>query len=376
MKKNILIFAYHDIKRDPRALRQIKWLSKDYNVEYTCKAPDNSLDKKYYLIEATNYIYSKLRMVLLLFRFFNKYTFSKPYKKLLKTISNKKYDIIIAHHINLLPLVDSLKNKNKIILDAHEYYTEIYDDSFIWRLLMKPYHKWLAKNYLHKCDLVIAVNESMALRYNSEFNVKTNYITNAVDYEEQIPQPVDPREIKMIHHGLASRSRRIEMMIEVMQYLDARFTLTLVLLEINKLSEIYVNKLKKLASRDKRIKFLKPVEMKDVVKFGNKYDIGLFFMPPTNYNEEYSLANKVFQYIQSRLMLAFSPLPEMKKIVIENNLGIVSDNFEPKNLAQKLNSLTAEEIYRFKMNSHKKARELSSEANKIKFLKIIEEISY
>jgi hypothetical protein len=240
---------------------------------------------------------------------------------------------------------------------------------------MKPYHNWLATNYLKYCDLIIAVNESMSRRYNIDFNVKSEHITNAVDYEEMEPGKVNPNEIKLIHHGLASRSRKIEIMVELMKYLDERFTLTLVLLEINKLSEIYVNKLKKMANGDKRIKFLKPVDMKDVVSFGNKYDIGLFFMPPTNYNEEYSLANKVFQFIQSRLMLAFSPLPEMKKIVVENNLGIVSDNYEPKNLADKLNRLSAEEIYQYKINSHLKAQELSSEKNRIKFLEIIRLLS-
>lgn len=371
---NILIFAYHDINRDPRALRQIQWLSKDNNVEYVCKNDNKSLNAKSYLIENSNYWLSKLRMIFLIFRFFKYYTFTKQYKSILNKIKNNKYDIIIVHHINLLPLVIKFKNNSRIVLDAHEYYTEIYDDSIVWKLLMKPYHNWLANNYLKYCDLIIAVNESMSERYNLDFKVKSDYITNAVDYEELEPKEVNPVEIKMIHHGLASRSRKIEVMIEMMKYLDERFRLTLILLEINKLSEIYVNQLKKLAKDDKRIEFIKPVAMSEVVKFGNTYDIGLFFMPPTNYNEEFSLANKVFQFIQSRLMLAFSPLPEMKKIVVENNLGIVSDNYDPKNLAEKLNRLNSEEIYQFKLNSHIKAKALSSESNRIKFLNIIENL--
>jgi glycosyltransferase involved in cell wall biosynthesis len=374
MKKNILIFAYHDINRDPRALRQIKWLSEFYQVEYICKVPDIDLKEKYYLLDDVNYFVSKLRMIYLLFRFYNKYTFTKSLKKIKKQIKENCYDIIIVHHINLLPVIEEFKEKSKIILDAHEYYTEIYDDSLLWRFLMKPYHNWLAKEYLKICDLVIAVNESMAERYKNEFGLKTEYITNAVDYEEQKPTKVDPCEIKMIHHGLASRSRKIEMMIELMKYLDKRYSLTLILLEINKLSKIYVNELKKLANNDSRIKFIKPVSMKEVVSFCNKYDIGLFFMPPTNYNEEYSLANKVFQFIQSRLMLAFSPLPEMKKVVLKYNLGVISDNFDVKNLAAKLNKLTAEEIYNYKLNAHKYANELSSEQNKVKFLELIKKI--
>ena len=125
---------------------------------------------------------------------------------------------------------------------------------------------------------------------------------------------------------------------------------------------------------DQRIRFLEPVPMKEVVRFGNAYDIGLFMMPPTNYNEEYSLANKVFQFIQSRLMLAFSPLPEMKKVVLGNKLGVVSSDYNPKSLAEELNKLSAKEVYEFKKRSHEMAYKLSSESNRVKFLDIVMDI--
>lgn len=374
MTPRVLIFAYHDINRDPRALRQIRWLSEKYDIDYISKIPDEKLNANFITLPSGSYWISKFRLIFLVIRLYKKYLWAKNYKELYDKIKKNNYELIIVHHINLLPFIQSFKNSSIIVLDAHEYYTEVYDESFIWRILMKPFHSWLAVEYLKICNLVIAVNESMAERYSKEFRVNAAYITNAVDYEEFEPSIVNQHEIKLLHHGLASPSRKIEAMIEIMKYTDQRFTLTLVLLEISKFSEFYVNKLKKMAGSNPRITFMKPVAMKDVVKFGNDFDIGLFMMPPTNYNEEYSLANKVFQFIQSRLMLAFSPLPEMKKIVIDYNLGIVSDNYEPKNLAEKLNKLTTDEIYNYKLNSHKLSKELSSEANRKKFLDIIENL--
>ena len=35
----------------------------------------------------------------------------------------------------------------------------------------------------------------------------------------------EPGRVRMIHHGLASRSRRIELMIEVLRHTDERFRL-------------------------------------------------------------------------------------------------------------------------------------------------------
>ncbi len=78
-------------------------------------------------------------------------------------------------------------------------------------------------------------------------------------------------------------------------------------------------------------------------------------------------------YVQVRLALAVSPLPEMKKLVDIYDLGIVADDFDPKSFAQKLNLLTREEIDYYKSQSHKHSIELGAETNREKFLKIIDE---
>lgn len=370
--KNVLVFGYHDINRDPRAFRQINWLSKEYNVDYISVIPNKSFSANFIPLPGYTQIQKYLRILFLLMRFYRKYSISTNIVSALKKIRLKKYDVAVAHHINLLPALFIVKeNIGKIIIDAHEYYTEVYDESFLWRMLMKPYHVWLSKNYLMHCDLLIAVNESMKIRYENEFRVKSEFLTNAVDYEEHSPMAVDQGHIRMIHHGLASPSRKLEYMIEIMENTDFRFTLTFILLEINRSSTKYVEKLKKMAEHNTNINFLPPLEMSQIIQFSNQFDIGLFFMPPTNYNEEYSLANKVFQFIQSRLMLAFSPLPEMKKIVEDYNLGIVSEDFRPIALAKKLNQLRAEDIFNYKLNSHKYAHTLSSDCNRNKFMNLV-----
>ena len=107
---------------------------------------------------------------------------------------------------------------------------------------------------------------------------------------------------------------------------------------------LYIRRLKNLASGNPRILFREPVPYSDIIQMGNEYDIGLFFMPPATLNEKFSLGHKVFQFIQSRLMLAISPLPEMQKIVTEYGLGICADNFNPRDMADKLNKLSVDEI--------------------------------
>jgi glycosyltransferase involved in cell wall biosynthesis len=374
MRKKILIFAYHDMTRDPRPQRQIKWLKDEYDVEYIAQIPDQKLGVKFIKYTKSPSRLTKLRLFLLKFKMYNKYIWDWSNRDLVSQMSEKKYDMVIAHHIKLLPVAFRFSGNAKVILDAHEYYTEIYNDSGIWNFFMKNFYKWISDNYLHRCDLTIAVNDSMRQLYEKNFHIPTAFITNAADFVELQPSEVDHNNIKIIHHGLASKSRKIELMIEMEKYLDDRFSLTFILLEINYASREYVKSLKKMAGDYKKIIFLDVLPQNQLIGFCNDYDIGLFFMPPSNINEEYSLANKFFQYVQSRLVLAVSPLPEMKRLVEAYELGVVGDNYDPKAMAEKLNRLTAEDISHYKKKVHESAKELSSESNREKFLKIVADL--
>lgn len=73
--------------------------------------------------------------------------------------------------------------------------------------------------------------------------------------------------------------------------------------------------------------------------------------------------------------MAVWPNPEMKKIVNGYGCGIVSKSFSLYEMADRLNSLTAHEIYRYKKNCHEAAKELCAEKNREKFLAIIEGVS-
>lgn len=362
------------MNRNPRAQRHIECLQDRYEVDYIGSNPNHNYTARFIQHRPSNELRSKLRLLLLKARQYNTYIWDKPNQYLASHVSQQKYNLIIVHHIKLLPVVFRFAGKAKIILDAHEYYTEIYNDSPIWNFFMKDFYNWISDNYLNRCDLTIAVNESMRLLYEKNFHIPATSITNASDYVELQPSEVDPKNIRIIHHGLASKSRKLELMIDMAKYLDDRFTLTFIILTSNYTSRSYAKSLKKRARDNKRIIFLDVLPQDELIGFCNDYDVGLFFMPPSNINEEYSLANKFFQYVQSRLMLAVSPLPEMKRLVEAYELGVVGDNYDPKAMAAKLNRLTAEDLKYYKNKVHESAQELSSDSNRVKFLKTVADL--
>ena len=175
----------------------------------------------------------------------------------------------------------------------------------------------------------------------------------------------------MIHHGIVSRSRRLDLMIEMMDYVDERFSLDLMLAGHG----AYLRQLGATAARRKNVRIMPPVPLDEVVRVINQYDIGLSLLPPTNFNTRYTLPNKFFEFIQARLALAIGPSLEMKRILQEYNCGIVSEDFSPRSLAQALNRLLSEEkVMYFKEPSPKAALRWNAEANGARVLQIVGEL--
>ena len=73
-------------------------------------------------------------------------------------------------------------------------------------------------------------------------------------------------------------------------------------------------------------------------------------------------------------MLAIGPSYDMKKIVEQYNLGIVSKNFDSKELAIELNKLSYEDILIYKENSNIASKELCYENESKKLTAILDKL--
>jgi hypothetical protein len=162
-------------------------------------------------------------------------------------------------------------------------------------------------------------------------------------------------------------------MIEMMRHLDARFRLTLMLVPAPGQDD-YLARLKQSARAEPRIDFREPVPMRDIARTANAYDIGVFLLPPVNFNYRQALPNKFFEFIQARLAIAIGPSPEMAKLVDAHDLGIVGDDFKPRTLAAQLNALITADIQRYKANVAEVARQFSAETTKAKLLELVRSV--
>ena len=272
-------------------------------------------------------------------------------------------DVIIAHDLTTLPLALQLSKKFSekpvpVIYDAHEYTPREFEDRFLWRLLFKRYAHAFCRKYLPQAASMFTVCQGIADEYTLRYGVKPLVVHNAPFNQRLSPTPVREDAIRMIHHGVASQARHLEVMIEMMAHLDDRFTLDLMLIEGE---SGYMTFLRQKARHDARIRFLEPVPMPQICQHINEYDLGLYLLPPVNFNHQHALPNKFFEFIQACLMVAIGPSPEMARLVEEYRCGVVAESFEPQALASALSELKAESVRVFKEASHRAAQSLCFE---------------
>ena len=136
-------------------------------------------------------------------------------------------------------------------------------------------------------------------------------------------------------------------------------------------SKPYLNKLKKKA-KNFNVVFLDPLPRQELITFCNQFDIGIHFVPPSNFNLKYGLGNKFFEYIQSRLAVAIGPDIEMSKYVKKYKLGMIAKEWSAKSMAKSISSTNIDKLSFFKNQSHKFAKKLSSLENDILFKDIID----
>jgi hypothetical protein len=385
-KKRLCIIVFSDIARDSRVLRQVECARKYYEVDVVGLRAFRMEGVQPYLIGSVpqwsdgQSLPAKLKRVV--FRNFNLLIGNyedvnasrlRNTSALIAEIEGKNYDLIVSHDLVLLPFVFKVKGtKTRVMLDAREYYPKNYNDQWLWRRLKKPVNEYSCREYLQRCDKIITVSDGLAEEYNRRYKVHPEVVMSLPVRWDLQPLPPVADRIRVVHHGVAGKSRRTEIMLEMMDYVDERFTLDMMMV----VRDVkYWNKVVSMANKRKNIRIVPPVPMQEIIPVTNRYNIGLFLVPPTNFNLRHTLPNKLFKFIQARLLVTIGPSIEMSKIVQKFNCGVVARDFDPRSLANELNRLTIEKIAELKENSHKAARELNAEVNAKRIREIVSDLA-
>ncbi|MEQ8676820.1 MAG: hypothetical protein RLP44_32835 [Aggregatilineales bacterium] len=383
MKKHVCILAFSPILRDARVLRQIEYLHPHYDltvIGYGEPHPDWQDKVEWVTIDRGQGIGRLLSIAFWLvlgrlwngiydYRFRTRRQNREAYEHAVKSGANA----FLANDWSTLPIAVRAAQTNdaKVVFDAHEY-GPLQDETFVFRILMKPQAHYVLKKYSLLVDRSLTVCYPIAERYKKEYGLNPAVIMSAPKRQEAPISDVVPDRIRLIHHGYAMRRRQPEKMIEIVEFLDNRFELYLMFLGDQK----YITSLKTLANKiaKGRVYFIEPVSPENIVETIAKYDIGVVFLPPTTYNLLMALPNKLFDAVNANLAIFTGASPSIKEIIERYNLGVVSPSFEIMDAAKTLNALTTQQIITMKQNAREASKVLNADVELSKLVTIYREL--
>ncbi|QLQ25728.1 MAG: glycosyltransferase [Dechloromonas sp.] len=238
--KDILILSFSVIRSDPRVMRQIRLLERDYRLTVSGYGPkpDAEID----FLEIDRPLVSRVQKGVwgfkLLLRLFESYYWALPQVRqgLGMLAGRRNFDLLIANDMAALPLALRIAAERPVLVDAHEYSPREFEDKLLWRILFAPFYDTFCTRYLPRAAAMTTVCEGIADEYAKDYGVVSKVVYNAPSEQLLEPSPSLPGRVRLIHHGSAIRSRHLGVMIEMMRYLDERFTLDFMLVETDPVS--------------------------------------------------------------------------------------------------------------------------------------------
>jgi glycosyltransferase involved in cell wall biosynthesis len=260
-------------------------------------------------------------------------------------------------------------SRKQLVFDSHELFPEV--PELVHRPRVRKIWQMLEKKLVSKIKYGFTVSPSIAEFYFNTYGVRFEVIRNLgnfrFDYEfEGIEKPEDRKVI--IYQGALNLGRGLEILIESMQHVNGAK------LQIIGSGDV-ASKLKRLTKKlnlEDKVKFIGRLPHERLWKYTASASIGISIEENLGLNYQYALPNKLFDYIQARIPVIISDLPEMTNIVNKYNIGEVLVERTPQKLTQLIQGLMNEEVVKTKYSSNLElaARDLCWEKEEDKLIKL------
>jgi glycosyltransferase involved in cell wall biosynthesis len=354
MKKTVVSIVLNNFKNDSRVLKEnISLYNAGYNTivvalhEEFLSESENIQNIQVHRIKLRQYKYSKNIIVKIL----KHIEFAKKSIKFFKD-----YDIFHCNDINTLHIGVIIKiyyNKNaKVVYDAHEYETETKGQNGIRKIFTRQLEKILIKY----ADKVLCVSNSIANEYVRLYNIeKPVLILNTPPYFKIEKKDYFRENLKIgkdknifLYQGALAKARGIEILLETFKDLEDKMAVV-VFMGYGELEDM----IKQHSKKYNNIFFHNAVSPDILLDYTGSADFGISTIEDTCLSYRYSLPNKMFEYLMAEIPTIVSNLPEMKKVVLDNNIGIVAKENSVEGLKKAINKATNFDKNKFKRNIQK-----------------------
>ena len=249
-------------------------------------------------------------------------------------------DVVHAHDLNTLfqgIVTSRFGRRRPLIYDSHEVQTERtgYDPEVakLWEQSHVPF-----------ADAVIVENVTRAEVFEEMYNRPAVPLYNYSEFIDVNHVPdIDVRHLHniasdekiLLYQGGLQKGRGLEQLIEALQYIDKGVLLFVGDGNLRESLEIKVRELNLSA----RVRFIGRVPLEELLSYTKEAYLGFQVLQNVNMNHYTASSNKLFEYIMMHIPVIGSDLPEIKRVIKEAEVGIVTDTSSPLKIAYAVNQL-------------------------------------
>jgi glycosyltransferase involved in cell wall biosynthesis len=241
------------------------------------------------------------------------------------------------------------------------------------RPAVKRIWEGLEKQLVPKVNAAYTVCDSIARIYTEKYGIDFRVVRNVPDLQKFKHGNINTSETRekiIIYQGAVNIGRGLEQAILSMKYLQG----TKLLIAGDGDIKTELRQLTEKEGLQSKVQFLGRLPIDELAQLTPQAHLGLSIEEDLGLNYRYALPNKLFDYIQSRVPVLVTDLPEMAALVKHYRIGEITNTLEPEALAAKMNEMLLNETRRdnWKKNLETAARELNWENEKGILLKIFE----
>ena len=284
-------------------------------------------------------------------------------------MSEVKPNTINVHALAVLPIALMCKIifKSQLVYDAHELETETNG----LKGIRKKISKSIEKNLMKYIDMTLVVSESIADWYSNEYKIyrptvvlnapKRRELKNNNHFREQLGIRED--QIILLYQGGLTEGRGINLILDAFKARKGD-SLVAVFMGYGQLEVV----IKAAAKQFDNIYFFPAVPPQVVLEYTASADVGISLIENSCLSYYYCMPNKLFEYAMAGLPILVSNMKDMSVLVVENNMGVVINNFTPTGINKALDGFLKKDLTQMKLNAYRVANENAWEIQEQKML--------
>ncbi len=274
-----------------------------------------------------------------------------------------------AHDYPALLALSRAKPLHSIVYDSHELYFDRNISAFNERWYKLRYHiqeheRDVENRLIVQVIRIITVSDLIADYMAKMFHVERPVVvrnTVILGSNAQPATPFDAGDRRIVSHsGALLHGRHLPEVVDALQYLPD--DVVLLLLGDGPLRDALQQRAETAGNQDRLI-IVPPVPWRAVSATLSQADVGIILIESEKRSYRFSLPNKFFEAVGAGLPLVVSPVPEIKRLTIEYDIGIVCQTPEdPQSIAHSIKqALNPDENQRLRVNAQKARNELNWE---------------